>query len=139
MKILLKQIFACMLCSVSLINAGSGSSAALGAFGGAAVGSLITQPRRERTVVVQTAGSDISRNEIASLEKSLRDQIYNLEARARKDLESFYDRLRAAEEKIRDLESQLAKSNPVDVKPVKKQVEPVDIEPIEDMEERELE
>ncbi|MBU4269325.1 CCDC90 family protein [Candidatus Dependentiae bacterium] len=142
MKISLKQIFVYLLCSVSLVNAGHGGSSFGGAMAGGMMGSMLgsamTQPR-EKTVVVQSRGGDISRREITKLEQNLRDEISRLEDIVRSDLNKLYDRLREAESTIRDLEAKHAKTEPVVVKPVKKHVEPVDIEPIEEMEERELE
>jgi len=146
MKFNLKKIFAFTVCSVGLINASHGGSsfggAMVGGMAGSMLGSAMTQPRREKTVIVQTAGGEISRNEIARLEQNLRDEITRLESIVRSDLNKLYDRLRESEAKVRDLEDQLAVSRKTKVEyvaPAKKAKEPVDIEPIEEMQELEME
>lgn len=124
LKMTIQKFLLVLFVTTPMLNARGGSSFAGGMAGsmfGSMLGSAMTRPRRQ-TVVVDRSGGEVSRDEVARLERNLRDQLANLEEVVRRDLNKLYDRIRKLESENRDLKDKLSEVTR-ESKSIKKEIE----------------
>jgi acetyl-CoA carboxylase carboxyltransferase component len=109
-KMISKKLLLVLFLTTPVLNAGRGGSSFAGGMAGSMFGSMLgsamTRPRSQ-TVVVDRSGGEVSRDEVARLERNLRDQLVNLEEVVRKDLNKLYDRIRVLESENKGLKDEI--------------------------------